>query len=86
MSRKTFFCIDAHTCGNPVRVIAGGGPDLKGTDMSEKRQHFLKEYDWIRTGLMYEPRGHDQSGACQCAAVRYCSKEQIPPYRDVYQE
>ena len=27
--------------------------------MSEKRQHFLKEYDWIRTGLMFEPRGHD---------------------------
>lgn len=27
--------------------------------MSAKRQHFLKEYDWIRTGLMFEPRGHD---------------------------
>lgn len=57
--RKTFFCVDAHTCGNPVRVVAGGGPDLKGNDMSEKRQHFLKEYDWIRKGLMFEPRGHD---------------------------
>jgi len=54
-----FFCIDAHTCGNPVRLVAGGGPLLKGTDMSEKRQHFLKEYDWIRKGLMFEPRGHD---------------------------
>lgn len=59
MSRKTFFCVDAHTCGNPVRVVAGGGPDLKGHTMSEKRQHFLKEYDWIRKGLMFEPRGHD---------------------------
>jgi 4-hydroxyproline epimerase len=59
MSRKTFFCVDAHTCGNPVRVVAGGGPDLKGVNMSEKRQHFLKEYDWIRKGLMFEPRGHD---------------------------
>jgi 4-hydroxyproline epimerase len=27
--------------------------------MSEKRQHFLKDYDWIRKGLMFEPRGHD---------------------------
>ena len=27
--------------------------------MSEKRQHFLADYDWIRTGLMFEPRGHD---------------------------
>lgn len=56
---KTFFCIDAHTCGNPVRLVAGGGPQLEGANMSEKRQHFLKEYDWIRKGLMFEPRGHD---------------------------
>jgi 4-hydroxyproline epimerase len=56
---KTFFCIDAHTCGNPVRLVAGGGPILEGKNMSEKRQHFLKEYDWIRKGLMFEPRGHD---------------------------
>ena len=56
---KTFFCIDAHTCGNPVRVVAGGGPQLQGANMSEKRQHFLREYDWIRKGLMFEPRGHD---------------------------
>jgi 4-hydroxyproline epimerase len=56
---NTFFCIDAHTCGNPVRVVAGGGPVLSGTTMSECRQHFLAEFDWIRTGLMFEPRGHD---------------------------
>ncbi|MGI8600493.1 MAG: 4-hydroxyproline epimerase [Chitinophagaceae bacterium] len=60
MPKKTFFCIDAHTCGNPVRLVAGGGPELEGNNMSEKRQHFLKEYDWIRKGLMFEPRGHDQ--------------------------
>ena len=54
-----FFCIDAHTCGNPVRVVAAGGPSLEGNNMSEKRQHFLREYDWIRKGLMFEPRGHD---------------------------
>ena len=59
MPSKKFFCIDAHTCGNPVRLVAGGGPFLQGTNMSEKRQHFLKEYDWIRKGLMFEPRGHD---------------------------
>ena len=56
---KTFFCVDAHTCGNPVRLVAGGGPQLVGANMSEKRQHFLREFDWIRTGLMFEPRGHD---------------------------
>ena len=59
MSKSTFVCIDAHTCGNPVRVIKEGGPKLFGNTMSEKRQHFLKEFDWIRKGLMFEPRGHD---------------------------
>lgn len=59
MSKHIFDCIDAHTCGNPVRVIASGGPELQGSSMSEKRQHFLKEFDWIRKGLMFEPRGHD---------------------------
>jgi len=59
MNSKTFFCVDAHTCGNPVRLVAGGGPVLIGKNMSEKRQHFLKEFDWIRKGLMFEPRGHD---------------------------
>ncbi len=57
--KKTFICIDAHTCGNPVRLVKEGGPALVGSNMSEKRQHFLKEYDWIRKGLMFEPRGHD---------------------------
>lgn len=57
--KHIFNCIDAHTCGNPVRLVKEGGPALQGKDMSEKRQHFLKEYDWIRTGLMFEPRGHD---------------------------
>lgn len=59
MSRSTFECIDAHTCGNPVRLIKVGAPDLQGANMNEKRLHFLREYDWIRKGLMFEPRGHD---------------------------
>ena len=60
MPRHTFFCIDGHTCGNPVRVVGGGSiPALTGATMLERRQHFLAEYDWIRTGLMFEPRGHD---------------------------
>ncbi|TCK65179.1 proline racemase [Winogradskyella wandonensis] len=59
MAKNTFVCIDAHTCGNPVRVVKSGGPELVGDTMSEKRQHFLEEYDWIRKGLMFEPRGHD---------------------------
>jgi len=59
MSRHSFHIIDGHTCGNPVRLVAGGGPLLDGATMMERRAHFLAEYDWIRTGLMFEPRGHD---------------------------
>lgn len=54
-----FNCIDGHTCGNPVRVVTSGRPELEGETIAQKRHHFLKEYDWIRTGLMFEPRGHD---------------------------
>ncbi|MFA6117457.1 MAG: 4-hydroxyproline epimerase [Sphingomonas sp.] len=57
--RHTFFCIDGHTAGNPVRLVAGGAPSLEGSTMSERRQDFLARFDWIRTGLCLEPRGHD---------------------------
>ncbi len=59
MTKHVFQCVDGHTCGNPVRLVKKGGPDLIGANMSEKRQYFLEHYDWIRTGLMFEPRGHD---------------------------
>ena len=59
MANHIFTCLDGHTCGNPVRLVAGGGPRLHGNTMLERRAHFLAEFDWIRTGLMFEPRGHD---------------------------
>lgn len=59
IEKKRFFCIDAHTCGNPVRLVAGGGPRLTGNSMMEKRLDFLDKFDWIRQSLMFEPRGHD---------------------------
>lgn len=55
----TFFCIDAHTCGNPVRVVVGGAPLLQGDSMLERRKYFLENFDWVRQSLMFEPRGHD---------------------------
>jgi len=57
--RHTFFCIDGHTAGNPVRLVAGGAPLLRGGDMLARRADFLERFDWIRTGLCFEPRGHD---------------------------
>ncbi len=72
MSEHRFRCIDGHTCGNPVRVVIEGGPQLDGKTMLERRAQFLDEFDWIRTGLMFEPRGHDQMSG----AILY------PPTRD----
>jgi len=64
MDKHIFQCIDAHTCGNPVRLILSEKPELKGDSMSEKRLDFIKNHDWIRKSLMFEPRGHDMmSGA-----------------------
>ncbi len=57
--KHVFFCIDGHTAGNPVRLVAGGAPLLHGSTMADKRQDFLARFDWIRTGLCLEPRGHD---------------------------
>lgn len=55
----TFSCIDGHTCGNPVRMVIGGAPHLRGATMSDRRQDFIANHDWIRRSLMFEPRGHD---------------------------
>jgi len=59
MTQHTFFCIDGHTGGAPVRLVAAGGPPLEGDSQIERREHFLAEYDWVRKALMFEPRGHD---------------------------
>ncbi|NVJ97984.1 MAG: 4-hydroxyproline epimerase [Alphaproteobacteria bacterium] len=68
--RHTFLCIDGHTGGNPVRVVHGAVPTLKGDTMSARRQDFLANHDWIRKALMFEPRGHDMmSGAIIYPAI-----------------
>ena len=42
MPVHTFSCLDGHTCGNPVRLVSGGAPLLKGATMSERRLDFLE--------------------------------------------
>lgn len=69
--RKTF-CIDSHACGNPVRVVAGGGPILPHRPIAERRAIFQRDHDWMRTPLMFGPRGHD----VMSGAIVY------PPFRD----
>jgi trans-L-3-hydroxyproline dehydratase len=56
--------IDLHTCGEPLRVLTGGLPEIKGRTILEKRRYFRDNLDHIRTGTMWEPRGHaDMYGA-----------------------
>ena len=60
----TISTIDMHTGGEPLRVIVDGLPPIEGRTVLEKRRYFRKHYDHIRTGLMWEPRGHaDMYGA-----------------------
>ncbi len=56
--------IDMHTGGEPLRVLIDGLPTIEGRTVLEKRRYFREHYDYIRTGLMWEPRGHaDMYGA-----------------------
>jgi len=56
--------IDMHTGGEPLRIPIAGLPQIAGNSVLEKRRFFKENYDFIRTGLMFEPRGHaDMYGA-----------------------
>jgi proline racemase len=60
----SFTVVDSHTVGEPTRIVLGGLPELKGSTMIEKKKYFVENYDFIRTALMFEPRGHrDMFGA-----------------------
>jgi len=56
--------IDAHTAGEPFRVITGGLPDLPGDTILAKRRHMQDHLDHLRTALMWEPRGHADMYGC----------------------
>ena len=56
--------IDMHTGGEPLRIPIDGLPEIKGNSILEARRYFRDHLDKIRTGLMWEPRGHaDMYGA-----------------------
>lgn len=57
-SRRTIHVVDSHTEGMPTRVVTGGIGTVPGATMAERRTHFQRHLDHLRTFLMYEPRGH----------------------------
>jgi proline racemase len=56
--------IDAHTAGEPLRIITNGFPELPGNTILEKRQYARQHYDHLRRTLMFEPRGHADMYGC----------------------
>jgi proline racemase len=50
--------IDAHTGGEPARLVLGGLPPIPGATMAAKKASFQAHLDHRRTLLMQEPRGH----------------------------
>jgi proline racemase len=62
--------IDMHTGGEPLRVYASGLPTIEGGTVLEKRRYFREHFDQLRTGTMFEPRGHaDMYGAVLSRSV-----------------
>lgn len=55
---RHFSTIDTHTAGQPTRTVIGGLPPIPGHTVMEKMLHLREHMDWIRTSLMFEPRGH----------------------------
>lgn len=56
--------IDAHTAGEPLRIILDGIPEIKGNTILEKRIFVKENLDYLRTALMFEPRGHADMYGC----------------------
>jgi trans-L-3-hydroxyproline dehydratase len=56
--------IDAHTAGEPLRIVIGGLPIIEGKTILEKRRFISRKYDYLRTLLMGEPRGHADMYGC----------------------
>ncbi len=56
--------IEAHTAGEPLRVITGGFPDLPGDTILARRRYAREHLDHLRTALMWEPRGHADMYGC----------------------
>jgi proline racemase len=61
---RTYTTIDAHTAGEPLRIITSGLPFIPGATILERRHYVREHLDQVRQTLMLEPRGHaDMYGA-----------------------
>jgi proline racemase len=56
--------LDVHAAGEPLRIITGGLPELKGSTILERRRYMMENLDYIRRALLWEPRGHFNMYGC----------------------
>jgi trans-L-3-hydroxyproline dehydratase len=56
--------LDAHTGGEPFRVVIEGAPAIPGATMAAKRRWAETQADSLRRLLMWEPRGHADMYGC----------------------
>ena len=63
-AHQRLLAIDAHTEGEPLRVIIGGFPELQGETILRRRSFAKEHHDHLRTALMWEPRGHADMYGC----------------------
>ncbi len=61
---RSYTTVDAHTAGEPLRIVTAGIPRIPGETVLEKRRWVAENMDEVRRTLMLEPRGHaDMYGA-----------------------
>lgn len=60
----TYTTVDAHTGGEPLRIVTGGVPRIPGATILEKRRWVRENLDHVRRALMWEPRGHADMYGC----------------------
>lgn len=67
---NNIFTVDCHVMGEPLRIVIGGIPFLKGNSVAEKKTFFVEHFDHLRSALILEPRGHNNMfGAILCEPV-----------------
>lgn len=67
---KHIITVDYHVMGEPLRIVIGGFPFLKGDSIAAKKTFFAENFDYLRSALILEPRGHaNMFGAVLCEPV-----------------
>ena len=61
---QTIQTIDAHTGGEPFRIVVDGLPEIEGNTVLACRRYVAAQFDHLRKALMLEPRGHPDMYGC----------------------